>query len=134
MVAARKRTVSSKKKKNIKLPFGKLYVQTTVNNTIVTLTDEGGNKVAWWGTWIVGFKWTKQSTPYAAEVLTREVLRQARDAWGLKELGVIFKGLGLWREGVFKAINDLWGVEIAYIRENTPIQFGGPKRKRPKRT
>jgi len=56
MVAARKKTASAKKKKNIKLPFGKLYVKTTVNNTIVTLTDEGGNKISGGGTGIVGFK------------------------------------------------------------------------------
>ena len=134
MVAARKRTTTTKKKKNIKLPFGKLYVQTTVNNTIVTLTDEKGNKVAGGGTGIVGFKGTKQSTPYAAEILTKEILKQARDSRGLKELGIIFKGLGLGREGVFKALNDLGGIEISYIREATPIQFGGTKRKRPKRT
>jgi len=66
--------------------------------------------------------------------LTKEILKEARDQWGLKEIGIIFKGLGLGREGVFKAINDLGGIDIVFIREDTPIQFGGPRRRRPKRT
>jgi small subunit ribosomal protein S11 len=111
-----------------------LYVKTTFNNTIVTLTDENGNKVAGGGTGLLGFKGTKKSTPYAAEVLTKEILKEARDNWGLKEIGVIFKGLGLGRDGVFKAINDLGGIDIMWIREDTPIQFGGCKRPRPRRT
>ncbi len=131
---AKKKTTASKKKKNIKLPFWKLYVKTTFNNTIVTLTDENGNKVAWGWTGLLWFKWTKKSTPYAAEVLTKEILKEARDNWGLKEIGIVFKGLGLGRDWVFKAINDLWGIDIMWIREDTPIQFGGCKRPRPRRT
>lgn len=129
-----KRKIASKKKKNIKLPFGKLYVKTTFNNTIVTLTDENWNKISWWGTWLLGFKWTKKSTPYAAEVLTKQILQEARDNFGLKEIGIIFKWLGLWRDWVFKAINDLGWIDIMWIREDTPIQFGWCKRPRPRRT
>ncbi len=129
----KKKTVASKKKKNIKLPGGRLYVNTTFNNTIITLTDEQGNKITWGGTWTAGFKWTKQSTPYAAEVLTNSMIKQARDDFGLKELWIIVKGLGLARDWVFKAINDLGGVDIMYIKEATPVQFGWCKWVRPKR-
>jgi len=131
---AKKKISTTKKKKNIKLPFGKLYVKTTFNNTIVTLTDENGNKISGGGTWLLGYKWTKKSTPYAAEMLTKQILKEARDQFWLKEIGIIFKGLGLWRDGVFKAINDLGGIDIMWIREETPIQFGWCKRPRPRRT
>ncbi len=128
-----KQNIKSKKKKNIKLPSWKLHVVTTFNNTIITLTDEVWNKIIWGWTWLAWFKWTKESTPYAAEVLTSNLIRQARDHFWLKELAIIVKWLWMWRDWVFKAINDLWGVEISYIRENTPIQFGWCKWVRPKR-
>ncbi|MBS8121443.1 small ribosomal subunit protein uS11 [Candidatus Vampirococcus lugosii] len=128
-----RQNIKSKKKKNIKLPVGKLFVTTSSNNTLVTLTDESGNKVLGGGTGMAGFKGTKESTPYAAEMLTSGIMRQARDSFGLKEISIYMKGLGMGRDGVFKAINDLGGIDISLIRENTAIQFGGCKGKRPKR-
>lgn len=130
---AKKKSVSSKKKKSIKLPTGKLYVQTSGNNTIVTLTDDNWNKIWWWGTWLAGFKGSKESTPYAAEMLTKDLIKEARDSYGLKEIWIIVNGLWLWRDGVFKAINDLWWVDIMYIKEKTAVQFGWCKGQRPKR-
>lgn len=129
----KKKSVTSKKKKNIKLPSWKLHVQTSVNNTMVTLTDENWNKISWWGTWLAWFKWTKKSTPYAAEMVTKDMIKDARDNYWLKEIGIIVNGLWLWRDWVFKAINDLWWVDIMYIKEKTWIQFGWCKGKRPKR-
>ncbi len=129
---ARKRTTT--KKKNIKLPFWKLYVKTTFNNTIVTLTDENWNKISGWGAGLLWFKWTKKSTPYAAEMVTKQILKEARDSYGLKEIGIIMSWLWLWRDGVFKAINDLGWIDIMWIREDTPIQFWWCKRSRPRRT
>ena len=102
------------------------------NNTILTITDENGNKVLGGGTGKLGYKGSKKSTPYAAEVLTKQILKEAQ--WfGLKEIGVIFRGCGLARDGVFKAINEIWLIDIAYIKENTAIQFGWCKWKRKKR-
>lgn len=129
----KKKSVTAKKKKNIKLPTGKLHVQTSVNNTMVTLTDENWNKVLWGWTWLVWFKWTKKSTPYAAEMLTKDMIKDARDNYGLKELWIYLKWLWLWRDWVFKAINDLWWVDIIFIKEKTWIQFWWCKWKRPKR-
>jgi small subunit ribosomal protein S11 len=123
---------TAKKKKNIKLAYGLLHVQTTPNNTIVTLTDENGNKVLGGGTGLVGYKGSKQSTPYAAEVLTKEILSEAKN-YGLNQIAIIFKGTGLSRDGVFKAVNDLGGIDITFIKEATPIQFGGCKGKRQRR-
>lgn len=126
-------TKVSRKKKNIKLPVWVLYIHTSFNNTIVTLTDLQGNKVIGGGTGRMWFKGAKQSTPYAAEVLTKELIKEAKDSFWLKEISIIAKGLGMWRDGVFKGINDTGGVEITSITERTGIQFGGNKGVRPKR-
>lgn len=120
------------KKKEIKITTGVLHVHTTSNNTLINLVDVEGNKVSGGGTGKVGYKGSKKSTPYAAEVLTKQLLKDAQ-ANGLKEIGVVFRGTGMARDGVFKAINEIGVIDIAYIREDTAIQFGGCKGKRPKR-
>jgi small subunit ribosomal protein S11 len=122
-----------KKKKGTKIAKGVLHVHTSENNTIITLADDAGNKVIGNGTGNVGFKGAKENTPYAAETLAKNLLKTARDDLGLKEMGIIFKGVGMARDGVFKAINDLGLIDILWIKEATPLQFGGCKGYRPKR-
>ena len=124
---------AAKKKRSIKLPVGVVYVTTSSNNTIVTLTDPAGNKVSGGGTWMVGFKGTKQSTPYASEMLTWHIMKEAKEQFWLKQVRLIVKGLGLWRDGAFKGINNTGGIDIVSITEATGIQFGGCQGKRPKR-
>lgn len=124
--------VTKAKKKDVKITSGILHVHTTSNNTLITLIDQEGNKVLGGGTGKVGYKGSKKSTPYAAEVLTKQILKDAQ-GYGLKEIGIVFKGIGMAREGVFKAINEVGVVDIAYIKEETGIQFGGCKGERPKR-
>ena len=121
-----------KKKKDIKISSWILHVQTTSNNTIVNLVASNGDKVIGWGTGTQNFKWSKKSTPYAAEILTKYILTEAK-TYGLERIGIVFRWTGMAREGVFKAINETGLVEIEYIYENTSIQFGGCKRPRPKR-
>ena len=130
--AAKAKIATPKKKKDLKIDSGVLHVQTTDNNTILTLVDENGNKVLGWGTGKLGYKWSKKSTPYAAEVLTKQLLKEAQGI-GLKEIGVIFRWCGLARDGVFKGINEIGLIDIKYIKEDTAIQFGGCKWKRKKR-
>jgi len=120
------------KKKDVKVASGILHVHTTSNNTLVNLVDLEGNKITGGGTGKVGYKGSKKSTPYAAEVLTKQLLKEAQGL-GLKEIGIIFKGTGMARDGVFKAINEIGVIDVQYIKENTPIQFGGCKGIRPKR-
>lgn len=120
------------KKKDLKITSGILHVQTTSNNTVITLIDANGNKVLGSGTGRVGYKGSKKSTPYAAEVLAKQILKDGQSL-GLKEIGIIFRGTGMAREWVFKAINEVGVIDIQYIKENTPIQFGGCKGKRQKR-
>jgi len=123
---------AKKKKKDIKITTGLLHVHTTMNNTVVTLTDENWNKVVWGWTGSLWYKGAKKNTPYAAEVLTKQLLKDAQ-WYGLKEVGVIIKWTGMARDWVFKAINEIWLIDINYIKEATPIQFGWCKWKRPKR-
>ena len=124
--------VTKAKKKDIKVVSGVLHVHATSNNTLITLIDQEGNKILGGGTGKVGYKGSKKSTPYAAEVLTKQILKDGQ-GYGLKEIGIVFKGIGMAREGVFKAINEVGVIDIAYIKEQTGIQFGGCKGERPKR-
>ena len=124
--------ITKAKKKDIKVVSGVLHVHTTSNNTLITLIDQEGNKILGGGTGKVGYKGSKKSTPYAAEVLTKQILKDGQ-GYGLKEIGIVFKGIGMAREGVFKAINEVGVIDIAYIKEQTGIQFGGCKGERPKR-
>lgn len=126
------KTATPKKKKDLKIDTGVLHIQTTSNNTIITLVDGNGNKVLGWGTGKLGYKGSKKSTPYAAEVLTKQLLKEGQ-ALGLKEIGIIFRWAGLARDWVFKAVNEIGLIDIQYIKEDTALQFGGCKGKRQKR-
>lgn len=130
--AAAKATAAPKKKKDFKIASGVLHVHASDNNTIITLTDENGNKVLGWWTGLIWYKWSKKNTPYAAEVLTKQLLKEGQGYW-LKEIGIVFRGIGISRDGIFKAVNEVWLVDLKYVREHTAIQFGGCKGKRPKR-
>ncbi len=124
---------SNKKKKYPKIASGVLHIKTSSNNTIVALTDNDGNLILGAGAGRVGFKGSKKSSAYAAEQAAKFILNEAKANCGLKEVAVICKGVWLGRDGVFKAINELGGIDIKYIEEATPLRFGGTKGKRPKR-
>jgi small subunit ribosomal protein S11 len=116
----------------VKIVSGVVHVHTTSNNTLITVVDMEWNKVVGGWTGKVWYKGSKKSTPYAAEVLTKQLLKEAQ-AFGLKEIGLVFRWTGMARDWVFKAINEIGVIDILYIREETPIQFGGCKWIRPKR-
>lgn len=120
------------KKKDIKIISGTLFVNTTKNNTLISLCDKNGNKLLGGWTGLLWYKWAKKNTPYAAEMLTKNILKEAQN-YGLKEIGIELRGVGMARDWVFKAINEIGLIDLSYIRENTWIQFGGCKGKRPKR-
>lgn len=121
-----------KKKKDWKITTGVLTVKTTDNNTMISLADENGNKISGGGTGLIWYKGSKKSTPYAAEVLTKQMLKEAQ-GYGLKEIIVVFRWPGLARDGVFKAINEIGLIDIKCIKEETAIQFGGCQGARPKK-
>ena len=120
------------KKKDVKVVSGVVHVHTSSNNTLINVVDMEWNKIVGGGTGKVWYKGSKKSTPYAAEVLTKQLLKEAQALW-LKEIGLVFRGTGMARDWVFKAINEIGVIDILYIKEETPIQFGGCKWLRPKR-
>ncbi len=130
---APKKNTTVKKKKYPKISTGLIKIRTTSNNTIINFTNNEGDTIIVWWTGSVWFKWTKESSAYAAEVLAKKILTEAKNNCWLKEIWVVMKWVGLWREWFYKAINEVWGIEIMYIKENTAIQFGWVKGIRPKR-
>jgi len=131
---ARKTTGSSgrnkpKVKKNIAI--GIAHIQSTFNNTIVTLTDVKGGAISWSSAGQVGFKGTKKGTPFAAQLASEAAARKAQEH-GLKRVDVYVKGPGSGRETAVRALAQV-GLEISLIRDVTPLPHNGcrpPKRRR----
>ncbi|MDE0885249.1 MAG: 30S ribosomal protein S11 [Myxococcota bacterium] len=124
------KTVRKKKvKKNIQT--GVAHIQSTFNNTIITITDVGGNAVAWSSAGQQGFKGSRKSTPYAAQMAAEECAKKAQEH-GVRALGVEVKGPGGGRESALRALQAA-GMKITMIRDVTPIPHNGcrpPKRRR----
>jgi small subunit ribosomal protein S11 len=116
-------------KKNI--PSGLVHIQATFNNTIVTITDPNGNTISWSSAGVKGFKGSRKSTPFAAQLVAEDAARKAMDH-GVKSVGVYVKGPGAGRESALRAIANC-GLKITLIRDVTPIPHNGcrpPKRRR----
>ncbi len=109
---------------------GQAYIQSTFNNTIVTLTDGEGNCYGWASAGTVGFKGTKKGTPYAASVAAQNVARRAMDA-GMRKVDVFVRGPGSGRETAIRALSSA-GLEIGAIRDVTAIPHNGcrPRKRR----
>ena len=128
-MAGPRRTGSRKVKKHI--PTGVVHIQATFNNTIVTITDPAGNTVSWASAGAKGFKGSRKSTPFAAQMVAEEAARKAMDH-GMKAAAVNVKGPGSGRESALRAIAHS-GLKITSIRDVTPIPHNGcrpPKRRR----
>jgi len=127
---AAKKTVRKKKvKKNIQT--GVAHIQSTFNNTVVTITDVGGDTIAWSSAGQQGFKGSRKSTPFAAQMAAEECAKKAMDH-GVRTLGVYIKGPGAGRESALRALQAA-GMRITLIRDVTPIPHNGcrpPKRRR----
>ena len=109
---------------------GHVYVTATFNNTLVTITDEGGNALYWGSSGVVGFKGARKATPYAATTAVEVVARKAQEA-GMREVEVFIKGPGAGRDAALRAIKAV-GLQITLIADVTPIPHNGvrPKKKR----
>ena len=128
-MARAKRAAKKKEKKNV--PLGVAHIQASFNNTIVTFTDTRGNTISWASAGQNGFKGSRKSTPYAAQVTAEAVARRAQEN-GMRTVGVYVKGPGAGRESAMRAINAA-GFKVAFIRDVTPIPHNGcrpPKRRR----
>ena len=124
-----KRRVKSKERKNI--PYGIAHIQSTFNNTIVNITDLNGNTIAWGSAGGQGFKGSRKSTPFAAQITATAVARNARDH-GVTRVDVRVKGVGSGRETAVRSLQAA-GLEIGDIIDVTPVPHNGcrqPKRRR----
>jgi small subunit ribosomal protein S11 len=121
----------SKKLSRKKLEKGILHVQSTYNNTKVTLTDPKGNKITSSSSGALGFRGAKKGTPFAAAKIG-EVLGEQAEQLGLKEVGVIVKGVGSGREAAIRSFVSK-GIQISSIQDKTPVPFNGPTKRKPRR-
>lgn len=132
MVAkAAKKTTRRKKRERKNIERGQAHIQSTFNNTIVTVTDLNGNAISWSTAGALGFKGSRKSTPYAAQMAAEEAAKSAMDH-GLKTIEVFVKGPGPGREAAIRALQTA-GLEISMIKDITPIPHNGcrpPKRRR----
>lgn len=129
MAAPKKKRGGRRVKKNV--PAGVVHIQATFNNTIVTITDPAGNTVSWSSAGVKGFKGSRKSTPFAAQMVAEDAAKKAMDN-GMRTVGVYVKGPGSGRESALRAISNA-GLKITMIKDVTPIPHNGcraPKRRR----
>jgi small subunit ribosomal protein S11 len=122
---------SKKKKSKVKVTKGKIFVNSTYNNTIVAVTDLTGNVLLWSSACKIGFKGSKKSTPYAGQRTMEDVLARLKER-GLTEVDVLIKGIGSGRESAVRALQGS-GLNVISIKDQTPIPHGGVRPKKPRR-
>ncbi|SFJ38668.1 30S ribosomal protein S11 [Thermoflavimicrobium dichotomicum] len=121
--------VKRRAKKNIE--SGVAHIRSTFNNTIITITDPRGNAVAWASAGTVGFKGSRKSTPFAAQMAAEQAAKTAMEN-GMKSVEVLVKGPGAGREAAIRSLQAA-GLEVSLIKDVTPIPHNGcrpPKRRR----
>jgi small subunit ribosomal protein S11 len=121
MPKTKKRTKRKKVKKEI--GFGLAHIQSTFNNTIITITDHQGNTVCWTSSGTSGFKGARKGTPFAAQLAAKEATEKAKES-GVRYVDVRIKGPGAGRESAIRAL-QAGGLEIKSIRDVTPIPHNG---------
>ncbi|MCX6779824.1 MAG: 30S ribosomal protein S11 [Candidatus Magasanikbacteria bacterium] len=123
---------AKKKAKNVRqVPRANAYIQATYNNTIITIADPNGNVLGWSSAGVVGFKGPKKATPYAASLVTKNLMDKIAP-YMVKEVSVYVKGIGGGREGAIRALHTN-GLNVVAINDVTPIPHNGcrpPKRRR----
>jgi len=120
-----------KPKAPVKIKEGKVYISSSYNNTIMTLTDSKGNTLCWASAGHVGFKGTKKGTPYAASKVA-ELLAQKAQKLGIEKVEVLVKGIGSGRESAIRSLANK-GLEIEAIEDITPIPHNGCRPPKPRR-
>ncbi len=130
-VAAAAAPKEKRKKSRREIPNGLAFIQSSFNNTIVTITDQIGNVICWSSSGRKGFKGARKSTPFAAQIAAEDAARMAVEQ-GVKSLSVYVNGPGAGRETALRGL-QVAGLKITYIRDITPIPHNGcrpPKRRR----
>ena len=124
-------TVTKAKKVKKNIPSGLAFIQATFNNTIVTITDPQGNVVSWSSAGSKGFRGSRKSTPFAAQVAAQDAAHKAMDQ-GMRSVGVLINGPGGGREAAIRALQSS-GFKVTMIRDITPVPHNGcrpPKKRR----
>jgi small subunit ribosomal protein S11 len=127
---AKARKTKKRVKKNI--AQGIVYVAATFNNTVITVTDNAGNVLAWSSAGALGFKGSKKSTPFAAQEAVEDAMAKAMEH-GIKEVGIKVQGPGSGRETAVKAVGAIEGIKVTSLKDITPLPHNGcrpPKRRR----
>lgn len=131
MAAAVKKVV--RKRKDIKrVDRGCAHIQSSFNNTLVTITDMQGNAISWSSSGKLGLRGSKKSTPFAAQMVAEDAAKLAKEASGIKSVEVYIKGPGAGRESAIRAL-QVADIEVTLIRDVSPIPHNGcrpPKRRR----
>jgi small subunit ribosomal protein S11 len=128
-MAAPKKQAKRKVRKNVQ--NGVVRIQSSFNNTVVTITDVSGNVISWSSAGVVGFKGSRKSTPFAAQMAAEDAGRKAMEH-GMRSVAVYVKGAGAGRESALRALQAV-GFKVTLIRDVTPIPHNGcrpPKRRR----
>ena len=126
----KKKPARIKKRERKSIPKGRAYIQSTFNNTIITLTDPSGNAIAWGSSGTVGFKGSRKGTPYAAQMAAEQTARRGMEH-GLRQVEVYVRGPGSGREAAIRSLQSA-GLTIIGIRDVTPIPHNGcrPRKRR----
>lgn len=122
---------TKKKKVKRKVPSGIAFIQSTFNNTIITITDLNGETLTWFSAGASGFKGAKKGTPFAAQVTAETVGKQAATTYGVKEIAIHVNGPGPGRESSIRALAGFFTIRL--IKDRTPVPHNGcrpPKRRR----
>ena len=129
-MAERKRAVKTRRREKKNVPQGHVHIQATFNNTIITITDQDGAVITWTSGGSVGYKGSRKSTPYAAQVAAEQAARSAAEA-GVRKLDVIVRGSGSGRETAIRTLQNM-GIEVTGIKDVTPIPHNGCRPKKRK--
>src|SRR4030066_1267995 len=126
----RERRPRGKKRERKVIPAGKAFIQSTFNNTIVTITDPRGNVITWGSSGTAGFKGSRKGTPYAAQLAGQAAAQKAKDA-GMRQAEVFVRGPGSGREAAIRAIQAS-GIVVTSIKDITPVPHNGcrPRKRR----
>jgi small subunit ribosomal protein S11 len=126
----KKRKAKLKRRERKAVPEGKVYIQSTFNNTIITITDPKGNVVAWGSPGTAGFKGSRKGTPYAAQLAGQGAAARAKEH-GLRQVEVFVRGPGSGREAAIRAIQAS-GIVVTSIQDITPVPHNGcrPRKRR----
>ena len=127
-----KKAVSRKRREKKNIERGAAHIRSSFNNTMVTITDVNGNAISWASAGGLGFRGSRKSTPYAAQMVAETAAKAAVENYGLKTVEVFVKGPGQGRESAIRALQSA-GLEVTLIKDVTPIPHNGcrpPKRRR----